>query len=190
MRALPALIFAAALAGLTPSLAFAQYRYDAEDVAARAERRVELLADLTAAQSEAEAAPIVNELWRIWRTGPDVVAIGLLLDAEAHLRVADVAGALEILDQLTVEYPTWAEAWNMRATVYFYEDRYEDSLADIMRVLELEPSHFGALVGRGFIHLRSGRPEEARAALEEAIVVNPWLPERHLLTQPPLSTQN
>ncbi len=182
MRAIIALAFLTFVAALSPALA---QKGGGDE---RAATRAELLAQLRAAESEAEAAPIVDAIWRLWRTGPDVVATGLLLDVQAHLRAADTEAALAILDQIVTDYPDWAEGWNARATFYYFVGRNEESLADIERTLALEPAHFGALAGRGLIHLEAGRAEEAREAFLAAMEIHPWLPERRLLQSlPPAS---
>ena len=50
-----------------------------------------------------------------------------------------------------------------------------DALASIARTLQLEPRHFGAMAGFGQICLRHGRKQEARAAFQTALAVNPHL---------------
>ena len=61
-----------------------------------------------------------------------------------------------LLDKLIVLQPDWAEAWNKRATVRYLMDDEQGSMADIARVLVLEPRHFGALSGMGMILERGG----------------------------------
>ncbi len=98
----------------------------------------------------------------------------------AVLAMGHVPGlALPILDDIVARAPQWAEGWNKRATVLFLLGEYERSLADIDRVLALEPRHFGALAGRGFIHMNQGESRQALAALRRALAVNPFLKERH-----------
>jgi hypothetical protein len=83
--------------------------------------------------------------------------------------------AHSLLDRLVAQYPGWAEAWNKRATLAYIEARDADSLHDIGRTLELEPRHFGAIAGFGQICLRNGHLNEARAAFQIALSINPHL---------------
>ena len=48
-------------------------------------------------------------------------------------------------------------------------------LADINRVLDLEPRHFGALSGLGMIKRQQGDLKAALAAFRDALAVNPQL---------------
>ena len=92
------------------------------------------------------------------------------------LHLGDEADAARILlDDLTERYPDWAEAWNRRATLCFIEKRDADCLADIERTLALEPRHFGAISDFGHVCLRHGHLNEARAAFQIALSINPHL---------------
>jgi tetratricopeptide (TPR) repeat protein len=83
--------------------------------------------------------------------------------------------AIAVLDRIVTEKPDFAEGWNKRATVYYYVDEYDRSLADIERTLALEPRHFGALAGLGMIMQDTGNIRGAIAAFEQAVAVNPSL---------------
>jgi predicted Zn-dependent protease len=89
--------------------------------------------------------------------------------------------ARPLLDHLVTQHPDWAEAWNKRATLAYIEARHRDSLEDIRRTLELEPRHFGAISGFGQICLRNGHLNEARAAFQIALSVNPHMAGLHEL---------
>ena len=178
MRIRQAVIIALVAASLWPLAISAQ---TADDELAFERHRIALLTALRESKTESEAAVIARRVARLWRNGPDIVATGLLLDVDAHIRIGDQATALEILDQITRDYPNWAEGWNMRATFLFFERRYDESLTDIERTLELEPSHFGALAGQARIYVEQGRYVEAREAIRRAVAIHPWMPERRLL---------
>ena len=60
-------------------------------------------------------------------------------------------------------------------TVYFYMGDLERALADIDRVLALEPRHFGAIAGIGLIKEQQGKLEEAVEAYARALAIDPNL---------------
>jgi len=86
--------------------------------------------------------------------------------------------AMPVLDDIVARAPNWAEGWNKRATALYLMGEYDRSLADIDRVLVLEPRHFGALAGLGLIRIEKGEIREALAAFRRALAVNPFLRER------------
>ena len=59
--------------------------------------------------------------------------------AAARCRSAITATAFKVFDAIVHKAPNFAEGWNKRATVYYMMGNYEAWLADIDRVLELEP---------------------------------------------------
>jgi tetratricopeptide (TPR) repeat protein len=83
--------------------------------------------------------------------------------------------ALDVLDQVILVKPDFAEAWNKRATVYFMTDNYGASLSDIRATLALEPRHFGALTGLGTILQAMDRKTEAIRVFERALEIDPQL---------------
>ena len=55
------------------------------------------------------------------------------------------------------------------------QGRYDESLTDIAKVLDLEPRHFGALSGKGMVLRSQGKPTEALHAMKDALAINPNL---------------
>jgi tetratricopeptide (TPR) repeat protein len=119
--------------------------------------------------------PVELKIWALWAASDSPTAEVLLQQAARAIDDRAPAEALSILDRLVGAYPAFAEAWNKRATLYFMMKRYDQSLTDIEKVLELEPRHFGALAGKGVILERQRKFSAARAAYEEALAVNPTL---------------
>jgi tetratricopeptide (TPR) repeat protein len=148
------------------------------NVAAKAQRLDELFAGLKFTTDEGEADAAVAEIWRLWqRTGAPE------LDEQMERVVALIGQgllplALTMLDDIVARAPDWAEAWNKRATVLYLAGEHDRSLADIERVLALEPRHFGALAGIALIRIAQGQYREALAAYRRALAVNPFLKER------------
>ena len=98
--------------------------------------------------------------------------------------VCETIGAPSILDKLVETAPDWAEAWNQRATIRYLLRDFEGSLADIDRVLALEPKHFGALSGQAIILMHQGKMAAGQIALRKAVEIDPFLSERALIMGP------
>jgi tetratricopeptide (TPR) repeat protein len=134
-----------------------------------------LFRELASPEPARPADDIEDLIWAIWISHQDrdaEEAMGAAVDALAS---GEFANARELLDGLVEAHPDWAEAWNKRATLLFIEKRDEDSLCDIERVLALEPRHFAAVSGFGQICLRHGYLNEAKAAFQVALGINPHL---------------
>jgi tetratricopeptide (TPR) repeat protein len=83
--------------------------------------------------------------------------------------------ALELFGEVIERDPNYAEGWNRRATLHYLTGRFEKSLADINKVLALEPRHFGALSGRGLVLTQLDRLHDAIEAFRAALEVNPHM---------------
>jgi tetratricopeptide (TPR) repeat protein len=143
--------------------------------AALPRRLIGLFRELSAASPERPADEIEDLIWAIWISHEDRTAEEIMGAAVEALASGALERARPLLDHLVERHPDWSEAWNKRATLAFVERRDADSLADIARTLELEPRHFGAIAGFGQICLRHGRLNEARAAFQVALAINPHL---------------
>jgi tetratricopeptide (TPR) repeat protein len=141
----------------------------------RAEQLDKLFARLIKSADAGEAQRTEQSIWSLWMTSDSPTADALLAQAMKASAANETGTALAILDNVIEEHPGYAEAWNKRATIYFLIGRYNDSLKDIDKVLELEPRHFGALSGRGMIKRRQNDLAAARAAFEEALGFNPHM---------------
>ena len=163
-----------------PSQSFAESCVlpDAETVAAQ---RDPLFRKLLDAPNEQQGNIQARIIWDLWHIAPDPKAQNLLDLGKRRLRIADYVGSQEALSELIEYCPDYAEGWNQRAYAKFLAGDLDGSLEDLDRTLELEPRHFAAMAGRGLTLLRQGRELLAHQALRDAVAINPWMNERHLL---------
>jgi tetratricopeptide (TPR) repeat protein len=148
------------------------------DPAVKARRLDELFGRLKATQDENEADAAVAEIWTLWQSSGTPELDERMEQAAALMGQGILQLALPTFSYLVERAPDWAEAWNKRATAHYLLGQHDLSLADIDRVLALEPRHFGALAGMGLIHIARGQYREALAAYRRALAVNPFLKER------------
>ncbi len=116
-----------------------------------------------------------EKIWTIWLEIPDPTIDMLLTTGIDRMNRGDYRGALESFDAVIEAAPDFAEGWNKRATVHYLLDNLEESLADIEETLSREPRHFGALSGRGLVHIKRNDLESALTAFEAALVVHPQM---------------
>lgn len=134
-----------------------------------------LLDALAQAEDGQTADDLAREIQGLWnRSGSDAVDV-LMLRAGIAMRSNHFSVALDLLDTVIALAPDYAEGWNRRATVHFMRDDYSSSIADVQRVLRLQPRHFGALVGIGMILDDLGEDRQAARFLREALSVHPFL---------------
>jgi tetratricopeptide (TPR) repeat protein len=170
--------FLMALALLAASLGAASAQSD-QGQAERARRLDALFAQLKIAKDQDEGDAIVADIWKVWLQSGSAEMDARMEQAVKLMAHGLLPLALGALDEIVAAAPQWAEAWNKRATVLFLLGEHDRSLADIDRVLALEPRHFGALAGIGMIRTDKGELREALAAYRRALAVNPYLKERY-----------
>ena len=118
------------------------------------------------------------EIWKLWLQSGRPEMDALMEQAVVLMGNGLPALAMPVLDDIVARAPDWAEGWNKRATVLYLLGEHDRSLADIERVLALEPRHFGALAGIGLIRIAKGENRAALAAFRRALAINPFLKER------------
>ena len=134
-----------------------------------------LFGRLKTAKSEPEAKAIEQSIWRLWTRSGSPTDDLLLEQATKSMNARQYDKALDILDAIVEHSPDFSEAWNKRATVNYVVGRIDQSLADINKVLSLEPRHFGALSGLGMIRRDKGDERGALEAFREALSINPYM---------------
>ncbi len=134
-----------------------------------------LFGALKAAPDEVSAKHVEARIWAIWLQTPSDTAALLMTRAKAAVDAQKIDVAIKLLDAVIRLRPDYIEAWNRRATLYYMQNEFGRSLADIQQVLIREPRHFGALAGLGMIMQELGDDKRALDAYRKALAVNPHL---------------
>jgi len=130
------------------------------------------LAETKDAETAKALAEAVSKLWA--HSGSPTVDL-LMTQVSKALATNDADKALVLSDFIVEIAPNFAEGWNRRATVLFMRRSYDASMADIGKVLELEPRHFGALSGLGLVLQALGNKKAALEAFRKALKVHPFM---------------
>ena len=135
-----------------------------------------LFAELQAAPSADAAQPLAAQIWGIWMQAGDPTTDQLMAAGLSAMNAGDYRLALEIFGRLVEDKPTFAEGWNKRATLFYLLGRFRESVADIAKVLALEPRHFGALSGLALCDQQLGKDADALQAMRRTAAVFPEMP--------------
>jgi tetratricopeptide (TPR) repeat protein len=125
------------------------------------------------AASAAFTSRAIEQRWS--HSGSDTADL-LMERANTALTAGDHPLAIELIDRVIFLEPNWAEGWNRRATIFFLDEDFARSAADIEEVLKLEPRHFGALMGLAGILEHIGSDRKALQTYERVLEIYPTLP--------------
>ncbi len=114
-------------------------------------------------------------MWQIWSRSGDRAIDALYQRGVQQMETDRMAEAVATFSDIIRKKPSFAEAWNKRATAYYLLGEFEQSLKDCDEVLKRNSNHFGALSGYGQIYLNMGDFERALSYFERALKVNPNL---------------
>ena len=190
--ALPALALQAAVAapGDRPDVSTSAQVKPSDPQKGRQKVLDDLFDRLAKAQDDREAKGVSGAIERVWMHSGSDTADLLMGRAMQALQRKDYALSQELLNAVVEIEPDWAEAWNKRATVRYLADDAMGSMQDIARVIKLEPRHFGALSGMGFILQRGGFDKGALEAFRKALEISPQQEEiRRLVEKLTLSVE-
>jgi tetratricopeptide (TPR) repeat protein len=142
-----------------------------------------LFVRLRNAGDQGDAQRIAASIERVWLQSDSDTANLLVQRAMVSMQVRQYPLALSLFDKLVALEPDWAEAWNQRATTRFLAGDTDGALADINRVLKLEPRHFGALAGMGMILQGAGLEKSALEIFKKALGIYPLEPNIQKLVE-------
>eukprot|EP00898_Chlorokybus_atmophyticus_P007118 jgi/Chlat1/7407/Chrsp6S07485 len=117
-------------------------------------------------------------MWAIFgRSGrPEVdeaLQRGIALMEIASQNRATLVRAQDAFGQVIQMAPSFAEAYNKRATVRYLLQEYEGSIEDCESTLALNPVHFGAWSGMGLCNVHLRRYARAQECFRRALEINP-----------------
>mmetsp|Transcript_41361 Transcript_41361/g.96553 ORF Transcript_41361/g.96553 Transcript_41361/m.96553 type:complete len:504 (-) Transcript_41361:157-1668(-) len=114
-------------------------------------------------------------LWHVWHQTDDEDAAEMMRTGRRYMEGDRISEALQLFTELVQESPSFAEAWNKRATVYYMLKEFQQSIDDCEKVLELNPRHFGCLSGLGMCYAALGEPAKAAHWYKKALSVHPFM---------------
>ena len=125
---------------------------------------------------------IAEQIWKLWSTHPTDQKLTSLLD-EGSMLVQDqqLNKAIVVFTEAIELDPSWAEAWNKRATVLYMIGEFQKSQDDIDKVLELEERHFGALAGQGMVNIQLKNYEKAIMSYKKAQEIYPSMQSAEIM---------
>ena len=133
-----------------------------------------LFKKLSETQNQEEITDLIGDIWNIWYEVDDPKVIEYFEKGIQAMRIRNYPLAVRFFNNLINEDPDFAEAWNKRATVYFMMGDFDKSMQDIIKTLELEPRHFGALDGMGLIFIHQGQYQQAIDVYDKMLEIFPF----------------
>ena len=133
-----------------------------------------LFQKLSETQNQEEITDLIGDIWNIWYEVDDPKVIEYFEKGIQAMRIRNYPLAVRFFNSLIDEDPDFAEAWNKRATVYFMMGDFDKSMQDIIKTLELEPRHFGALDGMGLIFIHQGQYQQAIDVYDKMLEIFPF----------------
>ena len=126
--------------------------------------------------NDTSSTEIEQKIWKLWSTHPDDKKLTVMLSQGSDaVNSNQLIKAIDIFTDVINQDPTWAEAWNKRATVFYLIGEYQKSQNDIDKVLGLEKRHFGALAGQGLVNIELQNYEKAIKSYQDAMKIYPTM---------------
>ena len=120
------------------------------------------------------ARSIEDQIWKLWTTHQSDNSLTQMMSyGTVLMNNRNYEEANRIFTKIINADPTWAEGWNKRATVYYYQKKYKLSQLDINKVIELENRHFGALSGQGMVQIKLDNLEKALESYKKVLEIYP-----------------
>ena len=136
-----------------------------------------LISLLRSATSLEEQKRIEHFVWYVWSKHSSPQVQEYMSIAKSFMATNQFDRAHSIFSLVTEIDPYFAEAYNKRATVNFGRREFPKSFADINRVLEIEPLHYGAMYCKALMLMKLNDFAAAIVFFEMVLRINPLLAE-------------
>ena len=133
-----------------------------------------LFKKLNETENQDEIRDLISDIWNIWYEVDDPKVIEYFEKGIQAMNLRNYPLAIRFFNNLIEEDPNFAEGWNKRATVHFMMGNFDQSMQDIIKTLELEPRHFGALDGMGLIFIHQGQYQQAIDVYDKMLEIFPF----------------
>ena len=133
-----------------------------------------LFKKLNETENQDEIRDLISDIWNIWYEVDDPKVIEYFEKGIQAMNLRNYPLAIRFFNNLIEENPNFAEGWNKRATVHFMMGNFDQSMQDIIKTLELEPRHFGALDGMGLIFIHQGQFQQAIDVYDKMLEIFPF----------------
>ena len=133
-----------------------------------------LFKKLNETENQDEIRDLISDIWNIWYEVDDPKVIEYFERGIQAMNLRNYPLAIRFFNNLIDEDPNFAEGWNKRATVHFMMGNFDQSMQDIIKTLELEPRHFGALDGMGLIFIHQGQFQQAIDVYDKMLEIFPF----------------
>ena len=133
-----------------------------------------LFKKLNETENQDEIRDLISDIWNIWYEVDDPKVIEYFEKGIQAMNLRNYPLAIRFFNNLIEEDPNFSEGWNKRATVHFMMGNFDQSMQDIIKTLELEPRHFGALDGMGLIFIHQGQFQQAIDVYDKMLEIFPF----------------
>ena len=116
---------------------------------------------------------IVDQIWTEWMTVDDEEIQTIMDSMQYFFQGKNYPQAIKALEYVIEKNPQYSEAYNKRATFFFFMGEYENSMQDIQATLALEPRHFGALDGMARTLIEYKMYTQAQKVYDEMKLLTP-----------------
>jgi tetratricopeptide (TPR) repeat protein len=125
-------------------------------------------------EDEQERIEATGKLWDLWFSEKGRQAEERLREGTALMESGRIEEAEIFFSRMLDEYPDFPEVYNKRATAYYLQQKYGESIIDCETVVHFNPNHFGSWHGLGLCHIDRGRFDSALIAFQHALRIQPY----------------